>query len=201
KYFVSEEELGYFHERNFNDFMSASMKGISQIVLMENVISGIVILLAITVASYTLGIVSLLSVIIGTLIAIIGGADKMAIDQGLFGYNSVLTGIALTLFLSGPYSILIALGGAALASILTATLMHFFRAFEIPVLTAPFVFITWFMLLVTYKLEAVDLDPSFVPQSLSNWTLENIGTINWLDGFLLGISQIFFLENIISAIL
>ena len=134
---------------------SASLKGISQVILIENVISGVMILLAITISSYVLGIITLLSAIIGTFIGKIGGADKKSVSQGLFGYNSVLTGIALTVYLNGPYQWIIALIGAAVAAILTAALMHVMRNTEIPILTFPFIILTWFILLVSYRLKII----------------------------------------------
>ena len=38
----------------------ASLKGISQVIFIENVVSGVLILIAITIASYELGIITLL---------------------------------------------------------------------------------------------------------------------------------------------
>src|SRR5690625_5010967 len=104
-----QEETKSFREGDVYQFVIASLKGISQIVLIENVITGLIILAAITVASPFLGIVTLLSVVIGTFVALIGGADKNAVHSGLFGYNSALTGLALALFLTGPYNWIIAL--------------------------------------------------------------------------------------------
>ena len=66
-----------------------------------------------------------------------GGADENTINQGLFGYNSVLTGMALVLFLRGPYMWIVALVGAAIAAIFTSTVMHFMKKTEIPILTFP----------------------------------------------------------------
>ena len=88
---------------SFITFIAASLKGISQVILIENAITGLLILIAITIESYYLGIIALLSAIIGTLVGKFGGADEQTINQGLLGYNSVLTGMALALFLSGPY--------------------------------------------------------------------------------------------------
>ena len=83
----------------FFTFIAASLKGISQVILIENAITGLLILIAITIESYYLGIIALLSAIIGTLVAKFGGADENTINQGLFGYNSVLTGMALVIIL------------------------------------------------------------------------------------------------------
>ena len=53
-------------------FLTASLKGISQVLLIENAISGLLILLAITTSSYLLGIMTLLSAFIGNIVGNIG---------------------------------------------------------------------------------------------------------------------------------
>src|SRR5699024_8820086 len=133
-------------------FLIASLHGLSQIMLIENSVTGVLILVAISIASPFLGMITLVSVMIGTLIAKVSGANIEAVQAGLFGYNSALTGLALALFLIEPYNWIIALLGAAIVSILTAALMQFMKETEIPILTLPFVIITWFLLLTSYKL-------------------------------------------------
>ena len=61
---------------SFFTFIAASLKGISQVILIENAITGLLILIAITIESYYLGIIALLSAIIGTLVGKFGGADE-----------------------------------------------------------------------------------------------------------------------------
>ncbi|WP_233711248.1 urea transporter [Lederbergia citrisecunda] len=188
-------------EGDIFQFLITSLKGISQVILIENALTGVIILIAITSTSFLLGVVSLLSSIIGTFIGKIGGADEAKIKQGLFGYNSVLTGIALTLYMSGPYHWIIALFGAAVTAILTASMMHTMKYLELPVLTTPFIILTWFMLLVTYRLKVINLTKELVPQDLSNWKLNIEGDINWIEGTFSGIGQIFFLDNTLSGII
>ncbi|MGG3799155.1 urea transporter [Metabacillus fastidiosus] len=187
--------------QNFFSLILATLRGISQVILIKNAFSGFIILLAITVSSYYLGLIALLSSFIGTVIAKIGGADEGKIKQGLFGYNSVLTGIALALFLSGPYQWIIALVGAGIAAIVTATIMHIMRNSELPILTFPFIILTWLMLLISYHMEAFQLSSDLIPQDLASWELHIVGSINWTEGIFSGISQIFFLDNMLSGIL
>ncbi|MFE4814671.1 urea transporter [Peribacillus simplex] len=185
----------------FLSLMKSSLKGISQVILIENAVTGFIILMAITIYSYPLGIIALSSSIIGTLIGKLGGANENSVNSGLYGYNSVLTGIALTLFLTGPSQWFIALVGAALAAIFSAAMVHFMRNTGIPILTFPFIILTWFMLLVSYKLKSFQLSPGLVPQDLSHWTLNISGKVNWLDGSFNGIGQIFFLDSTLAGIL
>lgn len=188
-------------KRTLFSFLLASLKGISQVMLIENAITGLIILLAITTFSYSLGIIALLSAFIGTIIGKIGGADEKIINQGLFGYNSVLTGLSLTLSLAGPYHWIIALVGAALAAFLTAAMMHVMKNTGIPVLTFPFIIMTWFMLLASYRLKVFRLTSGLVPQDLSHWELDITGKINWAEGAFNGIGQIFFVHSTLSGIL
>ncbi|MEC1525977.1 urea transporter [Neobacillus niacini] len=178
-----------------------SLKGISQVILIENAFSGFIILIAITIASYSLGVITLLSSLIGTLIGKLGGAEGEKINQGLFGYNSVLTGMALFLFLQGGDRWFIALAGSAIVALLTAAMVHFFRQTGLPMLTFPFIVLTWLLLLTTYRLVAFKISPDLTPQSLSSWTLNIKGETDWLEGAVNGIGQIFFLDHTLSGIL
>jgi urea transporter len=181
-------------------FFLASLKGISQVVFIENAISGFIILIAITIASFTLGIIALLSSIIGTLIAKIGGASEESVNSGFYGYNSVLTGMAIFLFLTGTSKWVIALIGALIAAIFTVTMIHFMKNVALPVLTFPFIILTWFMLLASYKLKVFHLSESLVPQSLAYWEPNLKAELNWTQGIFNGIGQIFFLDNVSSGL-
>ncbi|WP_245975384.1 urea transporter [Oceanobacillus chungangensis] len=182
-------------------FIAISLKGISQVVLIENVVSGAIILLAITIASVPLGIIALLSSMIGTMIGKLGGVDDEILNQGLFGYNSVLTGMALLLFLTGPTQWILCLVGAAIAAILTASVMHIMKGTGIPILTLPFILLTWFALLVSYRLTTFQISNSLVPQSLRQWELDITGDIELSHGIFYGIGQVYFLDNMVSGIL
>lgn len=181
--------------------ITTSLKGISQVILIDNAVSGFIILAAITIASYSLGIITLFSSIIGTLIGKFCGAEKDSINQGLYGYNSVLTGIALFFFLRGDDRWLIALAGSAIAAIFTAVMIHIMRQSGIPILTFPFIILTWLLLLLFYKQVTFRISTELAPHTLSNWTLSIGGKINWLDGTVNGIGQIFFLDYTLSGIL
>lgn len=195
---VTAESL---QKRSLVNFLKASLRGISQVVLIENAITGFIFLIAILFFSYSLAIIAFLSAIIGTLTARVGGGDEDAINQGLFGFNSVLTGMALALFLSGPHQWIIALIGAAIAGILTAALTYFTRDSGIPMLTFPYIILTWFLLLASYRLKAFNLRSDLIPQGLADWKLTVGGDINWLHSFFNGSGQIFFMDNPISGFL
>jgi len=181
--------------------MSVALKSISQVVLLENPISGLIILIAITIANYKLGIITLLSAIISVLVAHAAGGDKNIIEQGLFGYNSVLTGLALLLLLDGNMRWIVALVGAAFATIFTAAMMNFFKDLDTPVLTFPYIVLTWFVILASYHLEVLTITSSLVPQDLSHWQLKIEGPVNLIGGLIAGIGQMYFQDKLLSGVL
>lgn len=188
-------------EGSFTAFLKESLKGISQIIYIENTITGLLILLAITVSSFSLGVIACLSAMIGTLVAKVGGADKTWVSKGLMSYNSVLSGLVLQTFLTGPNAWIVALVGAAITAIFTATLMYFLGNFGIPILTLPFILSTWFILLSSYKFDSIKLNESLVPQSVANWELHVEGEIDLFQAIFNGIGQIFFLTETIPGLL
>ena len=182
-------------------FLLATLKGISQVVFIENWLTGLFILAAITVTSVKLGVIAILSAAIGTLFGQMGGGDPASVRQGVYGYNPMLTGMALLLFLDGPMSWGIALFGAVIAAAFTASMLTLLKPPGMPTLTFPYVITTWLLLLASYKLEAFKLTTEIVPQDLSHWKLEISGEIHWFSAFLDGVGQIFFLQGMVAGIL
>ena len=76
-----------------------------------------------------------ISSFIGTVTAKIGGADEKLISQGLFSFNSTLSGLAMVLFLEGNHLWIIALFSAVIATIFTAGMVHITKPFDVPSLT------------------------------------------------------------------
>ncbi len=185
----------------FVPLVTETLKGISQVILIENAITGLIILIAISFSSFYLGVIALLSSLIGTLVGKFGGAHETSINQGLVGYNSVLTGMAIALFLTGPYMWIFALVGAAIAAFFTAATMHFMKRSELPILTFPFIILSWIMLLASFKLKGLSVGSKLIPQDLTHWELDIEGKINVTEGLFSGIGQVFFQDNTISGIL
>lgn len=186
---------------NQNVFLSSTLKGISQVILIENAISGLIILVGITIANVQLGIVAILSAFIGTWIGRVGGAAQPIVQQGLLGYNSVLSGMALFLFLDGVERWGIALVGAAITALLTASLTYLLRNSGLPVLTFPYIVLTWFFLLASYHLRLFQLSPSLFPQDLTHWKFQPNGNIHLIQGLGEGIGQVYFVDYMWSGLL
>ncbi|MCM3711875.1 urea transporter [Sporosarcina luteola] len=182
-------------------FLMATMKGISMVLLIENWVTGLLILTAISITSLQLGLIAFLSAAIGTLFGRVGGGNPLSVERGLYGYNPMLTGMALILYLEGPASWLVAIFGAVIAAAFTASVMRFLQPAGMPTLTFPYIVTTWLLMLSSYRFETFGLTEEIVPQSLSHWKLESAGEIHWSSAFLDGAGQIFFLQGFAAGLL
>lgn len=177
---------------SFSSFIMAILKGVSQVLLIENAISGLIIVAAIMIADISLGMITIAASVIGTWVGLALGQDRNAVHQGLFGYNSVLTAIALFIFLDGMERWGIALIGAALAALVTAAVMHVMSPSKLPILTLPYVILTWFLLLASFQLKAFKLNSSeALPES----------QVYWVEAFFNGIGQVYLQEGLWTGLL
>ncbi|MBS4208464.1 urea transporter [Bacillus sp. FJAT-50079] len=190
----------FFNSNHYLSLIPATLNGVSQVILLENPVSGLIILLGLSIASPSLGLIAFIASAIGTLVADFGGADKKQVHQGLFGFNSVLTGIAIMIFMEGSLRWVIAMAGAAVAALLTAAFMHAAKKFAYPVLTFPFIILTWFLLLSAYRFTAFQLSSDLVPQSLSQWVLDIEGTPQLFRGLIKGVAEVFLIDVFWSGV-
>ncbi len=126
------------------------LRGFSQIGFQSNTVSGLLILLAIAVNSWPMLLAATLAVAIAYYSAdYIGqnlGVESSDLEDGLYGYNAALLGIALVsnLPLNGLLLFLLPLG-----AVLTAGLMLIFRKIlRVPAYSCPFILSAWVTLLL-----------------------------------------------------
>ena len=129
-------------------WLGALLKGVSQVFLIENAITGLLFLAALAVAAVPYAALALLGSLIGLVSAAALGADHSAVGHGLWGFNPVLTALALGAVFRTPSAR--AIGVAAFAALVTAVaqgaMQHVMMPFKVPVLTMPFVLVTWMFL-------------------------------------------------------
>lgn len=142
------------------DFFYTLFNGISEVPLFSSPINGILILAGVFVASRKAGAMMVISGLVGAGIAIILGADYWLVTFGLFGYNSILTGMA---FWSGPFvkanraTFWLSIFGAAWTAVSWMAFAHVMGdwfvmggpvtgGWAIPGFTSSFIFTTWAMM-------------------------------------------------------
>ncbi|MET8232024.1 urea transporter [Micromonospora sp. NPDC005298] len=131
------------------DLIPTFLRGVSQVFLIDSWVTGLILLVALLVNSRWSALFAVLGSVVATLLALWFGADATSLDKGLFGFNAVLTAIAVGAVLHRPGALvtLYTLFGIALTLFVQMALATVLTPLAIPVLTGPFNIATWLLLL------------------------------------------------------
>lgn len=129
-------------------FIQGPLNSFSQVFLLEDSFTGALILIGLFLTSWLGGFYSLLAVVLTFLVAYGRGLSPELLGKGLFSYNAILTAIALgSVFLEkGKEAMIGTIMGIALTLIYQEFLGDVLTYYELPILTAPFVFAVWTIL-------------------------------------------------------
>lgn len=168
------------------------LRGIGQVILQNNPFSGLLFLIGIFFNSWILGLAALSGALISTLTAHFLKYSKENIENGLYGFNGTLCGIALCFF----YDIsLVSILALIVASIISTPIFFYFKR-VLPPYTAPFILSTWLVMLLMkyiFKVQIIDGEVVHTVLEFLQASFNSFGQImfqeNWLTGlfFLLGI--------------
>lgn len=142
----SSEPLEIVEGEFFSPWVHAIFDSISQVVLVDSVLSGALILLALFLTHWKVGAAALLGAVSQVLISYVIGAPKVMIYYGLEGYSGVLVAIAMAaIFLSGTWQPWVMAVAGLLLVVPVGTLVG---SLDVPVYTWPFVLTTWILLII-----------------------------------------------------
>ena len=138
-------------------FLLSILTNVSQVVLIDSPICGAIILAALFVASWRVGLAAVMGSVVGSLVAMAMGEPWSEIANGLANYSGVLTAIALavTFLKSSASSWLYALPWIAVTAVVTL-LMH--RA-GVVTYTWPYILTTWVALVFAHYLRGLRRAP------------------------------------------
>ncbi len=136
-------------------FVTYWLKGISQVFLINDAITGLIFLAGLAVCSVWAAVYAAVSSALALLVAVSFAADPADVTAGLFGFSPVLTGIAVgTTFYKVNWKSALWAAAAVVATVFIQAGMDTLMApWGIPTLTAPFCIATWMFLLPLYKLD------------------------------------------------
>lgn len=185
-------------------FVESVLRGIGQVMLQNNVYSGVFFLVGIFYNSILFGIAVFVGTIISTATASLLKVNKSQIRDGLFGFNGALVAIALSFFLEpNVLTWMYLIVAAASTTILMAAMLRFFEVWKIPALTAPFVLSSFIFLLACARfgrLHSTQILPTAgLPKAATVEGVVNIMTV--IEGVFSGIAQVFFQGNVVTGIL
>lgn len=177
------------------------LKNIAQVLLLNNAWTGLFILLGLFVGNWKVGMMALAASVIALLLAKRTNYSNEEINTGLAGFNPVLTAIALTLFLVPEwYSILIAFIAIVITMPIGSAFREFFKPFGVPMLTMPYVFVSWVILLMSFQFKFVNADVNILPDTVQEIQFSG-HSIHFINAFLSGFSEIFLLKSIMAGLL
>lgn len=127
----------------------AWLKGPAQVFLIDNWLSGVLVVIGLAVSSPWAAGFALAGAAVALIVSLLFGASLADVTQGLYGFSPVLTAVAVGCVFYQP-SWRVALY-ALLATIFTVIVQAAMDAgmapIGVPTFTAPFVFVTWLFLL------------------------------------------------------
>ncbi|XP_078204438.1 urea transporter 1-like [Callithrix jacchus] len=181
-------------------FVDWILRGISQVVFVNNSISGILILVGLLVRNPWWALTGWLGTVVSTLMAVLLSQDRSSIASGLYGYNATLVGILMAVFSDkGDYfwwllfpvcamSMTCPISASALNSVLSR--------WDLPVFTLPF------NMALSMYLSATGYFNPFFPGKLVT-PVTSPPTISWSDlsalellkSIPVGVGQIYSCDN------
>jgi urea transporter len=199
-------------------FIEYCLRGVGQVVFMNNPITGLFILVAAWIYDPWYGFAGTIAVIFSTLAALALGFDRDAIHAGLYGFNGVLVGLALALFLSPPRDVLVVVWiivlSAASTVVMGALAAVFGGSWGVPPFTLAFNITTLLFLLTALQAAHGRLGMAVKPAVPSSGgpgvdtalrpsadAAGNTDVIAIVNAVFRGIGQLFFLNSILAGVL
>jgi urea transporter len=215
--------------RDFLDPISGTinfvLNGVAQVFFMGSPLTGIIFVIALAINSRRAAAFAVIGSIAGSLVGLGLGivivpaslsSPGNALTYGIFGFNSVLTAIALgdTFLEKGRSATTAAILGAAITGFVTASLILFTSKFGLPVQTSAFVLTTWIILFAVYKFGNVKLSgPPPAPKQRSTMLknpqdtdkkeplkLSEFSAGGFIKLVFTGIAQVMFQENWLTGV-
>lgn len=197
---ISLEGTTWFRQAQANRwgrYAIAIGKAPGQVVFQDNLATGVVVILAIAVASWVAALDFLMGAALATLAAMLLQADRHAIDIGLFGFSGGYVGLLVGVFADqgvfpGPFEVIFFIVlGAILVVPVTAGLIRAFAKLGLSPTALPILLMVWFILaaIVYTDLSKLPVAAPLFPVDQASGNAYTLTT--YLEGIGNGFSQIF----------
>jgi urea transporter len=181
-------------------FADRNLRGIGQVMFQDNPLSGLLFFIAIGWGSYAGGVPQvaiggLVAVLVATLMAQWLRVDEAALNAGLYGFNGYLVGLALPTFMTATLQLWVyVVFGGAVSVVVTLALSRVLKTWSVSALTAPFVFLTWLLLLGTNAFSGLDgsaLPPVGAIVPIDPAAANPLNVAGFVQGIFTSITQVF----------
>ena len=183
-------------------FIDVGLRSYGQVMLQNNALSGLIFFAGVLIGGCAagkpqLGLASLVAVIFANLTAYIYRLNRKAWQQGIYGFNACLIGIALPTFCENSLYLWSCIVLAACLSVfITQAFSTILQQWYLPCLTIPFILLTWLFLLATPSLSALNITISneMAPSA------SHFSPIFILPDSILGIAEVFLFNSILAGV-
>ena len=191
------------------EFIDVTLRGCAQVMFQNNPLTGLLFFAAIFVGAFGEGNPAMaFGSVLGTVVATLTGMhlkDRTSWKAGLYGYNGCLVGAALPTFLAvTPILWLCIILGSVVSVIVTICIADILKTWKVAALTAPFVLVTWTMLLASYAFGGLNTSALPVPNLPHDLVAYNTSLFDGIDLFkstFYGISEVFLISTVIGSVL
>ena len=169
-------------------FTKTILRGVSQVMLQNNAITGLIFLVGISYNSWLAFLGAVFGNIISTVTAYLFRYNNEDIENGLYGFNGTLVGIAVFFYFGlSFYSILFIIIGSFISSVVMNIMKKKMIAF-----TAPFVISTWLVIIFVKLFNIIPI---------INHSVQQTDFLNIFQGIITGFGQVMFQASIITGII
>jgi len=169
----------------------AVLRGVGQIMFQGHAGTGLCFLAGIALASPMMFLGAVLGALIGPITARLAGCDKDQIDQGMYGFNSTLVGLATLFFLKpAALTFVLLILGCIAATFITWLGMKYL---PFPAYTGPFVVTTWALLVIAHAMAGTSLDAPPAPEAVAPG--------GFIEEVLRGEAEVMLGANVVTGIL
>ncbi|EFE66649.1 urea transporter [Streptomyces viridosporus ATCC 14672] len=178
---------------SLKDTALGTLRGVGQVDFQASVLTSLVILAALWVESWEMGLFATLGAVVSTLTARLLAVPHDTLTQGLMTYCGVLGSIAMVVYLGNhPSTYVMAVAAAVMCTLVTATLNRLLNPFGLRAFTGPFCLVALVMVLGAPSFERVWHG---TPETAVTPATPRSPVVSWTDlwqGFFTNVSQIFF---------
>lgn len=196
--------LGQLVHTPLGHFVDIVLRGVAEVFLQNNPLTGLIFLIGIFISSYVAGLYALLATVVATGTAMLFGVPRGQLDQGMYGFNGTLTGLALAFYMAHNLALVgYVILAAIFVTIVTAFLADALHPSKIPMLTSPFVLTSWLFIAALYNFGrlrgATTLAAAHLPAH-AVFVGAALTPADLLAGFLNGVAQVMLQQNVWTGV-
>lgn len=180
------------------EFGVCVLRGLAQVMFLDNAWSGAVFGTALFLADWRYGTYGVGGAVLGTGAASLLGVPRDRVRAGLEGFNSCLTALCFAVFLDAgrPATALLAVAACLVVTVVTAAVSQLLRVWDLPTLTLPFCLLAGAVTVAApafQRIRAHGGSGAALPHTASGPTV--LGPYDVAGAFLRSLSQVFFMEQ------